>query len=320
MTRPQAPSRSGVAMVLLVALVSLLTACGDDPEPLVLRTDLPRAEIAPIVADFEEIATVPVEIRYDVTGSADVLLLQAGDLTRRSAEGTLTTLPEATLGQVPEIFTSSSGDWTGVTGRVRALAHDPGRIPAEELPDDVRALAAPEWADRVGFAPATPGFQAFVTALRAADGDAAARDFLTALVDGGARVVEDEAAVITALTEGAIEAGLVDHDAIDGATPRLELHFFAPGNVGSLVTATGVAIPTAAGDAERAGMLVDYLLSPETQGALVAATGDYGLVAGSPAPVGVPTLAELRGGADTGPEELTDAEGTRALLTELGLL
>lgn len=311
---------------LLVLLMSalLLTACSDEAPDLVIRTDLDEAAIGPVVDSFEQIAQVTVEVRYDDNADADVVLGDSASLQQLAGDGRLTELDPEGLDAVPEVFRPAAADWVGVIGRIRTLAHDPGQVAAEQLPDQLADLATRRWADRVGIAPAAPGFQAFVAAMRLLEGDRAARRFLEDLAAHGVHTYDDEAAVLAALESGEIALGLLDHDVLDapqgGADVRTELAFLPPGTAGALVVVTGVGITAEGGDNEHARDFVDYLLSPETQQQLVAGTGDYGLVAGALAPPELPTLADLQGGAGVPADALEPREETRSLLRDVGLL
>lgn len=310
---------------ILLMSISLLTACGEDPADLVVRTDLDAAAIGPIVESFEQIARVTVEVRYDDGADADVVLADSASLTQLAADGGLTELDPAGLEAVPEVFRPESGRWVGVIGRIRTLAHDPDEVAAGQLPDHLSDLATRRWAGRIGIAPAAPGFQAFVAAMRHIDGERATRRFVEGLVTHDVHTYDDEPAVLAALESGEIALGLVDHDVVDAAgsdadAVHTELAYLPPGTAGALVVVTGVGITADGGANPQARAFVDYLMSPETQQRLVAHTGHYGLAAGAPAPPDLPTLADLQGGAGVPVDDLEPREETVALLRDVGLL
>jgi iron(III) transport system substrate-binding protein len=102
-------------------------------------------------------------------------------------------------------------------------------------------------------------------------------------------------------------------------TLKVQNHFLAPGDAGSLVNVAGAAILATGADNPSAQAFVDYLLSTEGQEYFSTTTFEYPLVAGVATTEGLPALDTLRG-PDIALGDLADLAGTQAMLEQVGLL
>lgn len=334
--------RTALGLAALSLCLPLLAACGEDePADLVIYSGRQEALVDPIIKEFEKEEGIKVEVRYGDTAELAAQLLEEGDdtpadvffsqdagaLGAMSDAELFAALDEEDLGRVDPAYRSAAGDWVGVTGRVRVVAYDPDKVSADDLPDDVLELAAPEWAGRVAIAPTNASFQAFVTAIRVTEGDDAAREFLEGLIDNDVQLYDNNLAILDALEAGEIEVGLINHYylherrvELGAENVRTELKFLPPGTVGALVNVAGVGVVDGKEDNEHAQAFVDFLLSDDVQQEFVEDTGEYPLVPGVAGPEGMPTLEELGGGAGFDLSELHGLEETQALLAEVGLI
>jgi iron(III) transport system substrate-binding protein len=160
--------------------------------------------VAPLLAKFTTETGIPVEVRYGDSAELAAQLIEEGDrspadiyfgqdagaLGALDAAGMCAPLPESLIGAVPAEYQSTNGTWTGVTGRARVIAYDPSQVSAEDVPTSVLELTDPRWKGQVAIAPTNGSFQAFVTAMRVAIGDDAAREWLQAMVENDARIYE----------------------------------------------------------------------------------------------------------------------------------
>lgn len=346
-----APARILATLGTGILAAAMLTACGgssdggDSPTAtdggsIVVYSGRSESLVGPLFEEFTQQTGIAAEVRYGDTAELAAQLVEEGDRTPAqvffaqdagalgavAAEGLFAPLPASVATIVPPNYRAQDGTWTGVTGRARVIAYDAEEVPAAEVPDSVFDLTDPRWRGEVGIAPTNASFQAFVTAMRVAQGDAVTQEWLTGLVDNDVQTFEKNGLILDAVDTGQIQLGLINHyywfekaAEVGGDAMRAQVHFTAPGDPGTLVNVAGVGIMANAADNARAATLVEWLLSPATQQWFVANTFEYPLVPGVAAVDGVPPLDSLRG-PDAPLAELADLPGTLRMLEDVGLL
>ena len=194
---------AGLAVILPAAL--LLAACSgstsessdaaptlDTTESVVVYSGRSEDLVAPLLERFTTETGIPVEVRYGDTAELAIQILEegtrspadvyfgqdAGALGALEAQGRFAALPDDVLALVDPRYRSRDGRWTGVTGRSRNLVINTDLVDAVALPASVFGLVEPAWSGLVGWAPTNGSFQAFVTAMRLIEGEAATRAWL----------------------------------------------------------------------------------------------------------------------------------------------
>lgn len=213
-----------------------------------------------------------------------------------------------------------------MTGRARVIVYDGEELSADEVPSGVDGFTAPEWRGRFGIAPTNASFQAFVTAYRVLEGEDAADRWLEGIVANDPEIFESNVPILTAVDEGVIDAGLINHyywfrqAAETGAeNMRAQLAFPEAGDPGSIVNVTGAGVLTGAAEDAEALEFVRYLLSEQAQQYFVESTFEYPLVAGIDAAEGLPALESLVN-PDLDLSDLGSLAETQELLSKHGLL
>ena len=296
--------------------------------------------VGPLVDEYAEETGTSVDTRYGGTGELAATILEEGDDTPASLflsqdagalglladDGRFATLPSGLLDRVDERFRDPEGRWVGVTGRARVLAYNTESLAAEDLPTSVRDMTDPAWAGRVGWAPENASFQAFITAFRLIDGDEAVRGWLEAMIaNGTVNFGDSNSAIVQAIGNGEIDAGLVNHYYVyavgreAGEDFPVANHFFGAGDPGSLINVAGVGLIEGADDADAALAFADYLLSSDAQEYFATETFEYPLIEGVAAPEGLVPLSEI-GHPDIELGDLADLRGSLDLLSEVGLI
>ena len=296
--------------------------------------------VGPLIEQYAEETGISVDTRYGGTGELAATILEEGEDTPASLffsqdagalglladEGRFATLPAELLDRVEERFRDPKGRWVGVTGRARVLAYNTDTVAEDDLPASVRDLTDPAWAGRLGWAPENASFQAFITAFRLLDGDDAVRGWLEAMIaNGTVNFGDSNSAIVQAIGNGEIDAGLVNHYYVyavvreAGENFPVANHFFAGGDPGSLINVAGIGLIEGADDADAALAFADYLLSNEAQEYFAAETFEYPLIEGVAAPQGLVPLSEIAH-PDIELGDLADLRGTLDLLSEVGLV
>lgn len=296
--------------------------------------------VQPLIDIFEQQTGITVDVRYGNTAELGALLLEEGERTPAQAflsqdagalgalanAGLFAPLPAEITDRVSAGFTSTDDSWVGVTGRARVIVYDGDEFAPEEVPASVDAFADPEWSGRFGIAPTNASFQSFITAYRVLNGEVAADAWLSAIVANDPQLFENNGAILTAVDEGVIDAGLINHyywfrqAAETGASNmRAQLSFPEAGDAGSIVNVTGAGLLSSGATDADALEFIEFLVSADAQKYFVAETFEYPLIDGVAAPEGLPALESLIN-PDLDLADLESLEVTQALLAKHGLL
>jgi iron(III) transport system substrate-binding protein len=327
-----------IGAVLLLSLVACSSNNQDEgAAELTIYSGRSEEFIGPFFADFETQTGIKLNVRYGdsaelaaqlleegANSKADLFLAQdAGSLGAVADAGMLTALDLTVLDLVDAQYQSDDGNWIGITGRARVFAYDPTKV--TELPTSIDDLLDPKWSGKIGIAPTNASFQAFITALRQLRGEAAAEQWLTALVANKPLTYEKNSMIVEAIDAGQIEIGLTNHYYIYevaqslGRAINVKDGFFAPGDVGNLVNVSGTGILNTAKNSAGAAELIKFLLSNESQNKFVTDTNEYSVLPDLPAPKDLPSLTEI-GSPRVDLTALKDVAATQQLLVRVGLL
>ena len=327
-----------IGAVLLLSLVACSSNNQDEgAAELTIYSGRSEEFIGPFFADFETQTGIKLNVRYGDSAElaaqlleegenskADLFIAQdAGSLGAVADAGMLTALDSTVLDLVDAQYQSDDGNWIGITGRARVFAYDPTKV--TELPSSIDDLLDPKWSGKIGIAPTNASFQAFITALRQLRGEAAAEQWLTALVANKPLTYEKNSMIVEAIDAGQIEIGLTNHYYIYevaqslGRAINVKDGFFAPGDVGNLVNVSGAGILNTAKNSAGAAELIKFLLSNESQNKFVTDTNEYSVLPDLPAPKDLPSLTEI-GSPRVDLTALKDVAATQQLLVRVGLL
>jgi iron(III) transport system substrate-binding protein len=311
----------------------------DDAEgPLTVYSGRSEELVGEVFRRFQDDTGIELDVRYGDTAELAATIINEGDRTPADvyfgqdagalgalqAEGRFATLSDDLVELVDPQFASTTGEWVGVTGRVRVLTYNTDTLSEDEVPDSVLDLTDPEWEGRVSWAPTNGSFQAFVTALRVTEGEDVARDWLEGMIANDVQVFENNASQVEAVGRGEVDIAIVNHyylarfTAEDPDFPAANR--FLPGDIGGLVNVAGVGILEATDQPNAAEELVRYLLSEDVQNFFGTETNEkeFPAVVGIEAD-GLPTVDEL-GAPAIDLSDLEDLQGTLTLLQETGAL
>ena len=314
--RPRGPEATTFASASVLAAVVLAlavagAACGGGRDALTIYSGRTKNLIGPLLDRFYADTGIPIDVKYGDSAELALLLSEEGarspaDVFLSQSPGAtgylrsrdlLATLPADALQAVDRRFASATGTWVGVTVRQRVLVYNADLVAADELPATFADLATPAFAGRVAVAPSNGSFQDFVSALRLVEGDEQAAEWLRTLASGGAPTYANNNAIVEAVGRGEVQMGLVNHyynERFLDEDPSLPSrnHRFADGDVGGLLIPSTVSVLAASTD-DRAGRLLEYLLSADAQTYFAQETFEYPLAAGVAPPADLPALDEL---------------------------
>jgi iron(III) transport system substrate-binding protein len=327
-------------LMIFLAVLALfaMPAAAQPAETLTVYSGRSESLIGPILAQFSQATGVQIEARYGGTAEmaatileegsnspADVYIAQdAGALGALAQAGRLSQLPSDVLERVPAAFQSRDGYWVGISGRARVLVYNTSLVSEDELPASILDLTAPEWANRVAWAPTNGSFQAHVTALRILLGEDAARAWLEGMLANGVVPYQNNDSIVQAVIDGEIPVGLVNHYYIvrflqQFPDAEVGLHFFEAGDPGNLINIAGGGVVSSSDTPALAQRLLLYLLGGEAQTYFAEQTAEYPLVAGVPQNPAVPPFDSIAA-PDIDLSDLSDLENTLLLLSDVGAL
>lgn len=309
-TRLPRPWKGVLATLCAVALVA--PACSTDEDRLTIYSGRTSDLIKPLLDQFSEETGTKIDVRYG--DSADLALLIDEEGERSEVDvfisqspgavgfldeaGVLGDLDPSVLELVDDDFRAGDGQWVGLSGRVRTLVYNTDLVEESELPDSVLDLTGDEFAGRVAVAPNNGSFQDFVTAMRIELGDDVATEWLAGMVENGSPTYSNNTAIVEAVVRGEVPMGLVNHYYLERSLaedPDLPAanHFFAEGDIGSLLITTATAILAGSEQSEDARSLVEFLLSEEAQQYFSEETFEYPLARGVTQAESVPPLESI---------------------------
>ena len=331
-------------LILSAALVSpamlLSLACGGGDNTLTVYSGRSQNLVHPILERFIEDSGVNIQVKYAGSSAiattileegentpADVVFLQdPGSLGSLAHAGLLGDIPEELLNKVGPGFRSPAGQWVGTSGRARTVVYNTSAIdPDSDLPASILDFTAPEWKDRIGWAPLNASYQSFVTAFRLKWGEEAARAWLEGIHNNGARQYPNNVTTVAGVARGEVDVGFVNHYYLqrfleeEGEGFGARNHFLGGGDPGALVLVAGVGITSTSKNRKAAEQLVEYLLSEEAQTYFAETTKEYPLIDGVEPKGDLPPLESLEP-PDVDLGSLTDSRGTLSLLRELGII
>lgn len=331
--------RSRLLLPSLACSLALLApaACSSDGDVLTIYSGRELALIRPILERFAEEEGVDIEVRDGTTAELALLIDEEGDRSPADVflsqspgavgfldrQGRLAELPRSVLDAVPDADRAPDGHWVGITGRVRTLVYNPELIGEDELPASVLDLTDGRYGGRIAVAPTNASFQDFVTGLRASIGDDGARAFLEGLAANDALTFPNNIAILDAVNRGEVAMGLINHyywfeHAVDDPDQPSRLHFFADGDLGSMLLVTAASVLKSSDEPELAERLVAFLLGEEAQTYFAEETLEYPLAAGVQPVEGLFPLTEIVS-ARLDFERLGSLEETIALIDDSGL-
>ncbi|WP_462186935.1 extracellular solute-binding protein, partial [Frankia sp. CcWB2] len=155
--------RTLVVLVTATCLAGLagLSACGsgDDGKTITLYNAQHQDLMRVMVDAFTKQTGIKVELRRGGDPELANQIVQEGDsspadvfvtenspaMTLVDRAGGFSKLDRATLGQVPDQYVPSTGNWVGFAARSTVFIYNRGQVAKNELPVSIMDLAGPAW-------------------------------------------------------------------------------------------------------------------------------------------------------------------------------
>ena len=308
-----------------------------NPGSLVVYSGRSESLVGPIIEQFAEATGIDVQVKYGSTFEIAATLLEEGknspaDVFFAQDPGglgavseLLSTLPGDVVLKVPEWARSPDGSWVGISGRARVIVYSTELVSEDELPISVKDLTDPRWKGRIGWPPTNASFRTMVTAMRLMWGEDETRQWLLDMQANEPGIFPKNTPIVAAAGAGEVAVGLVNHyylhrfiqeEGEDFAARNL---FLKNGGPDSLVMVAGAGILNTGENRENAEAFMRFLLSKVAQQYFAGQTFEYPLVEGVKTHRLLPPLDTLNG-PDIDLSQLSDLQGTDALLRETGVI
>jgi|TARA_B100000029_G_scaffold8795_1_gene9314 iron(III) transport system substrate-binding protein len=330
----------GRIIIMMAAPIGLMmSSCTTDEASLTVYSGRSENLIGPILESYELASGVKVDVKYGKTSEITALLLEEGDKTPADIfiaqdagalgaiqeAGMLAPIPEDILRLVGSEFRSTTGEWTGISGRARTIVYNTAAVSPDQLPSSILDFTKPEWRGRIGWAPTNGSFQAFVTAIRIHHGEEIARDWLTGIMANDPKVYPKNTPIVAAAAAGEIDVGFVNHYylhrflAEEGENFGARNYYTAPDDIGTLINVAGAGIISSSKNHSQAHGLLRFLLGDVSQRYFSENTYEYPLAIGASSYASIPKLDTI-GAISIDLSQMKDLEGTLRLLKEVGAL
>ncbi len=240
-------------------------------------------------------------VQEGLNSPADVFLTENSPAMAMVEEaGLFSPVAEETLAAVPEEFRPSSGMWTGIAARTTLFVYNKDMLGADELPQSMLDLAAPEWQGRWGAAPAGADFQAIVSALLELRGSEEAGNWLAGLKQN-AVFYRGNFEAMRGANVGEVAGALIynyyyygDQGATGESSDKLGLHFFGNEDPGAFVSVSGGGVLKASDNPEAAQAFLAFVTGPAGQAILRDGHSyEYAIASGVEANPALPPLSTL---------------------------
>ncbi|HEC20722.1 MAG TPA: extracellular solute-binding protein [Gammaproteobacteria bacterium] len=277
-----------LARLLITVALTLLGGCGQPSETASVTVYVSEDQVfsEPILKDFEADTGIRVRAIYDTeesksTGVMNRLIAEKSnpqadvywanepiraEVLKQKGIAAPYDSPNA-LG-IPAAFRDPQDYWTGFSARARVLIVN-DRV--EDKPRSIRAYVAPHWRGRAVIAnPLFGTTTSEVAALFTVWGDDEARQFMAALKANDVGIATSNGESADLVAAGRYDFSLVDSDdAVNrmrqGKPVSLVYPDQAPGGLGTFIVPNAVVLIQGAPHPKAARILVDYLLSRDTE-------------------------------------------------------
>ncbi len=286
-----------LSLLLVTCLAVITTGCrpdNADANTVVVYTSVDQHHAEPVLNAFQQKTGIEVKAVYDVeaaktTGLVNRLIAEAAnpraDVFWNSEfaqtillkeKGILAPYDSPSAAEIPSQFRDPDNFWTGTSGRARVFIINTDLVEPAEYPHALADFLDPaQPADKIAVALPLFGTSAtHAAALYAALGPVEAREFFKSMMDRGVRIESGNSIVRDLVASGDLVWGLTDTDDAAGAIERgapVDVVFPEQGDdgIGTLLIPTTVGLVKYGPHPDAGKLLVDFLLSTETERMLI---------------------------------------------------
>ena len=304
-------------LTFLITLLSalILISCNNNSNQVVVYTSVDQIFSEPILKDFEKKTGITVKAVYDTeeTKSTGVLnrliaeknnpqcdLFWSGDPVRTIVlknKGITKAYQSEVAKDINTVFKDKEFHWTGFSARARVLIYNKSLLNETNAPKSIFDLIKEEYNGKVAIANPLFGTTTFhFAALFTAVGDKKAKQFLSDLKKNNVVIATSNGDVKKRVIQGEVSCGLTDTDDAYEAIKEganITIVFLDQEGIGSLIMPNTVNLIKSSPNSKNAKILMDYLLSRETEAKLAKSCAQMPLHKGVETPKNIPSLDNI---------------------------
>ena len=300
-------------LIILSAL--FIIGCNNNSNEVVVYTSVDQIFSEPVLKDFEKETGIKVKVLYDTeeTKSTGVLnriiaekdnphcdVFWSGDPIRAIVlknKGITTAYESPNSEKISVLFKDTDHHWTGFSARARVLIYNKDFLKEDEVPQSVFDLTKDKYNEKVAIANPLFGTTTFhIAALFSTLGDEKAKQFLKDLKNNSVVIATSNGDVKKRVMTGEVSCGLTDTDDAFEAIKEQEnvgFVFLDQKEIGSLIMPNTVCLIKNSPNMSNGKILIDYLLSKETEAKLAKSCAQMPLHKGVETPAEVPHLDNI---------------------------
>ncbi len=301
--------------IIAFLIVFITTGCNNNPNVVVVYTSVDQIFSESILTGFEKETGIEVKVVYDTeeTKSTGVLnrliaekenpqcdLFWSGDPVRTIVlknKGITMPYQSAVANDIDMVYKDPEYHWTGFSARARVLIYNKNLLEQAEVPKSIFDLTKEEYKGKVAIANPLFGTTTFhIAALFTAIGDEQAKQFLTDLKNNEVVIATSNGDVKKRVMQGEVSCGLTDTDDAYEAIKEganIGIVFLDQQGIGSLIMPNTVNLIKNSHHSQNGKLLMDYLLSKETEARLAKSCAQMPLHKGVEIPENIPSLDNI---------------------------
>jgi len=303
--------------LFLISIITLfLASCNNSQKEVIVYTSVDQIFSEPILKDFEKETGIKVKTVFDTeetksTGVLNRLIAEkdnpqcdvfwSGDPIRTIVlkNKKITTAYQSEIAKdINPIFKDKDNHWTGFSARARVLIYNKDSINEKDVPKSIFDLTNPKYKGKFAIANPLFGTTTFhFAAIFSALGDEKAKQFLADLKQNNVLIATSNGDVKKRVVSGEVACGLTDTDdaneAINEGANVGIVFLDQESDFGSLIMPNAVCLIKNSPNNENGKILIDYLLSKETEAKLAKSCAQMPLHKGVEIPENITSLDNI---------------------------
>ena len=303
-------------LLLLATLLSFVACSKKDVNEVVVYTTVDQIFSEPILDDFEKDSGIKVKALYDTeetksTGLLNRLISEknnpqcdvfwSGDPMRTIVlknMGITTKYIAKGAKDIPTSFIDKDYHQIGFSARARVLIYNNKMIKKDNIPKSIFDLLKPKYKGDFTIANPLFGTTSFhFASLFVYLGDKKAKDLFDGLKLNGVIVATSNGDVKRRVMSGEVALGLTDtDDAFEAMKESKDVGFvfLDQDKIGTLIMPNTLSLLKNSPNSENGKILIEYLLSKDTQRKLAISSAQMPLTKGVKTPKGIPSLDNIK--------------------------
>ena len=301
--------------IIAILVITITISCNNNSNVVVVYTTVDQIFSEPVLKEFENKTGIIVKAVYDTeeTKSTGVLnriiaekenpqcdVFWSGDPVRTIVlknKGLTLPYQSAIAHDINPVYKDPKYHWTGFSARARVLIYNKDMLEEENSPQSIFDLTTEEYKGNGTIANPLFGTTTFhIAALFSSLGDEKAKQFLTDLKNNEVVIATSNGDVKKRVIQGEVACGLTDTDDAYEAIKEgahIGIVFLDQERMGSLIMPNTVNLIKNSPHPGNGKILMDYLLSKETEAELAISCAQMPLHKGVEIPDDIPSLDNI---------------------------